>query len=158
MQSSRQHYKLPVQTKIVFTFILVLTVSLVFKWGYYAFFNINKASQIEQKFSGIKLQVNDICLNEEKKSVKVTSESTEEDLDWVHFRAPEYCRCVSSRLISHWGEKDKLEQINQFKTQILSEFIVTELKGEESKIFVDFCLSKAQKSSGRKITASAVKN
>lgn len=158
MKSSHNGYRLPIQTKIVFGFILVLTVSLVFKWAYFAFFNVNKTSQIDKKFSAIKGQVNDICMKEESKSIKSASEPSEDDQDWISTKAPEYCKCVSTRLISHWGEKEKLDQLNQQSSDELSQFITSQLKGEESKIYVDFCLSKAQKISVKKVTASAAKN
>ncbi len=157
MKSSNQPYKLPFQTKIVFGFVLLLTVALISKWAYYAFFHVHPTSQNEQQLSGMKNQVTEVCLKEESKSIKTASDVSEEDQDWITFKAPEYCRCVSTRLVSYWGEKAKLEQINQISEENMGAFIARQLKGEESKSFVDFCLSKAQKVAAKKVTASAQK-
>tara|TARA_B110001454_G_C12723300_1_gene436373 strand:- start:38479 stop:38946 length:468 start_codon:yes stop_codon:yes gene_type:complete len=154
MQSNNQPYRLPFQTKIVFGFVLLLTVALISKWAFYSFVHVHQPSQNEQQLSGIKSQVAEICLKEESKSIKSTSEANEDDQDWINFKAPEYCKCLSSRLVSYWGEKSKIDQINKISRDEVTEYITTQLKGEESKGFVDFCLSKAQKVSSKK-TASA---
>jgi hypothetical protein len=158
MKSDKKTYKLPFQTKIVFSFVLLLTFALVSKWAFYAFFNPHKVAKIEEKFSGIKLQVNDVCLKEESKNLKSTAESAEEDQDWMNVKAPEYCRCISNTLITLWNEKAKLEDIGKISTDKLPRYITSVLKGEESKSMIDFCLSKAQRVSSKKVTASAVKN
>ena len=158
MQSNHKNFKLPMQTKIVFGFIIVLTISLVFKWAFFTAYSLNKMSQIDKKFSDITGQVNVVCLKEESKSIKNASEPSEEDQDWMSQKAPEYCRCVSTRLVSHWSEKEQLEQLNQKNGDELSQFITFQLKNEDSKVFIDFCLSRAQKVSGKIVTASAAKN
>jgi hypothetical protein len=157
MQSNNQSYKLPFQTKIVFGFVLLLTVALISKWAFYSFIHVHQPSQNEQQMSGMKSQVAEICLKEESKSIKAASDTNEEDQDWINFKAPEYCKCVSTRLVSYWGEKSKIDQITKISSDEITEYIATELKGEESKGFVDFCLSKAQKVSSKKVTASAQK-
>lgn len=158
MQSNHKVYKLPFQTKIVFIFILLLTVSLVVKWTLNNVLNESKVSQIEQKFSSIKVQVVDVCLKEESKSIKSASDLTEDDQDWINFKAPEYCRCVSSRMLAIWSEQQKLETIYQINEQRRPGYITAQLKSDESKPVIDLCLSRAQKISGKKVTASTVKN
>jgi len=157
MKSNTQPYKLPFQTKIVFSFVLLLTVALISKWAYYTLIHVQQSSQNDLQLSGMKNQVAEVCLKEESKSIKTASDSSDEDQDWVTFKAPEYCKCVSSRLVSYWGEKSKIDQINQISQDNMTAFIVRQLKGEESKSFVDFCLSKAQKAPSKKVTASAQK-
>lgn len=157
MKSSNQVHRLPFQTKIVFGFILILTIALASKLAYQTFLANAKASNAGGKFSGIKGQVNDICLKEESKSLKITSEPSEEDQEWITFRAPEYCKCVSSHMLSLWGEKEKLDQIVKINSTDLPGFIVTQLKDENTKSVIDYCLSKAQKISNKKVAADAGK-
>lgn len=157
MKSNIQGYKLPVHTKIVFGFILLLAVTLVSKWTYYSYFHVHQPSQNEQALLVMKSQVADVCLHEETKSLKASNDVNEDDQDWINQKAPEYCRCVSHRLVTYWGENAKIDQINKIGNDQISEFIAGQLKGEESKSFVDFCLSKAQKVTAKKVTASAQK-
>ncbi len=158
MQTNHQAYKLPFQTKIVFGFILFLTIVLIAKWAYYSVINPPKVSQIEEKFSGITTQVNEVCMREEKKNLKGSSEATEDDQDWINFKAPEYCKCVSTHLIASWNEQKRLEQIHEINDQRRPGYIVAQLKSDDTKETIDFCLSRAQKISGKKMTASAAKN
>lgn len=155
MNSNSNLHKLPFQTKIVFGFILVLTVALVSKWMYFSFVVNAIAPVVDAKLSGIKGQVSDICLKEESKSIKVTSEASEEDQEWISFKAPEYCKCVSSHMINMWSELGKVQQIISIKNEELPQFIVTQLKDENTKPVIDLCLAKAQKMPGRKVSASA---
>jgi hypothetical protein len=157
MQSNNQSDKLPVQTKMVFGFVLMLTVALISKWAFYSFVHAHQPSQNEQQMSGMKSQIAEICIKEESKSIKAASDLTEEDQDWLTFKAPEYCKCVSTRLLSYWREKAKIDQITKISSDKITEYIAIELKDEESKSFVDYCLSKAQKVSSKKVTASAQK-
>ena len=158
MKSVSHSHNLPFQTKMVFTFILVLALALISKWVFFSFLMPGKTSTADTKFTGIKAQVNNVCLKEESKSLKGTSESNEEDQDWINFKAPEYCKCVSNRIVTFWVEKEKLSAVTKLNNEDLPEFIVTQLKDENTKNLIDFCLSKAQKVSGKKVTASATKN
>lgn len=158
MQSNSQSHKLPFQTKIVFGFVLLLTVALISKWAFYSFVHVHQPPQNEQQMLGMKNQVAEICLKEESKSIKSASDTNEDDQDWINLKAPEYCKCVSIRLVSYWGEKSKIDQITKISGDEITEYIATELKGEESKGFVDFCLSKAQKISSKKVTAGVQKS
>ncbi len=155
MNSNPNVHKLPFQTKIVFGFILILTLALVSKWMYFSLVVNAKAPVVDAKLSGIKGQVTAICLKEESKSIKVASEATEEDQEWMNFKAPEYCKCVSTHMITMWSDLDKVQQIVSIKNEELPHFIVTQLKDEHTKPVIDLCLAKAQKMPGRKVTASA---
>lgn len=158
MASNNYNPKLPVQTKIVFSFIIVLAVALVSKWVYFSLQIENKKTEIESHFSGIKKQINEICLNEEVKNLKGSNDSNEDDQEWINLKAPEYCKCVSSRMLSFWNEKEKFDQIIKIKSEELPGYIAGQLQNENTKSLIDYCLSKAQRISNRKSTASATKN
>lgn len=138
-------------------FIILLSMALVTKWMFLSFFGTSKIA-IDPRFTGIKMQINDICLKEETKSIEGASEQNEEDQDWMNFKAPEYCKCVSNKIISYWSEKETLNQVAQLKKDDVPVYIEAQLKAENTKSLVDFCLSKAQKISTKKVTASASKN
>ncbi len=133
-------------------------MALITKWVFFSFLTAGKPTTADTKFTGIKAQVNNVCLKEESKSLKGTSESNEEDQEWINFKAPEYCKCVSNRIVSFWIEKEKLGSVSKLKNEELPDFIVTQLKDENTKNLIDFCLSKAQRVSVKKVTASATKN
>lgn len=157
MKSNNQAYKLPFQTKLVFGFVLLLSVALISKWTYDSFMHDHQPSQNELRLVGIANQVTEVCLREETKSIKASMEVNEDDQEWINFKAPEYCRCVSSRLVSYWEGNSKFDQISKIDNDRISDFIAGQLKGEESKNLVDYCLSKAQKITAKKVTASAQK-
>ena len=113
MNSGNNSQKLPVQTKVVFVFILILSFALVFKWMYYSILNSSKQGKENRNFSVIKLNITDICLLEESKNIGKTTDSNEDDIDWLKVKAPEYCKCVSSSLVSFWNENKQMETIEK---------------------------------------------